>query len=707
MGESYSSQLKAGAGPLVWPMALLGIIGLRAALALATKSPSFIVSSNVIIYFLLLLLATALAAGNAVQNRLGSRAFWIFLAISCGLWGLDQWLYLYYGFFLNADVPDNSIADLVLFLHVVPLMAAVATLPHRSRTGRRLYPMILNFLYLLFFWSFLYGYAVLPFQFLFPNAAGYALRFDFLYLLENLALVLALVPLALRAEAPWRSIYRNLLGACTLYTLSSTVANLAIDSGGYVSGKLYGLGLTASVCWFLWVPLRARQFPEAKLAASPSDGIQDSQASLWAMLAVIVISIPVVRQLFHGNQHPSIQIVRLLVALTTLVALASAAFFREYFAKRELAAHVSQAHDRLRLAMESGKSVGLDRDVRSGRDVWFGDLKSVFGIPADNYVGRAEDFLGRVLPEDRERVAKTLYEAMRGHQPYAAECRILQPDGTVRWIGTQGRFYYAANGEAERMLGIAVDISQRKQAEQALQDSTAALARVTRIAAMGELTASIAHEVNQPLAAVAADAAAALHWLAVQPPNLNEAREAVGRTIEETNRASGVIARIRSLLRKAQPELRPLNANEVIRETLLLADRELLADQVNVKTELAVDVPIVLGDHIQLQQVLLNLILNAIEAMKRSGGRRQLCIKSGKHDGGTLIQVRDTGTGIDPQNLDRIFEPFFTTKPGGIGMGLSITQSIIEAHGGRIQAATSSPQGAVFEFTLPAAGGAS
>jgi PAS domain S-box-containing protein len=958
----------------VWPAALIGIVVLKVFFALAIRSASWVAAYSAISYFLLLFLAACFAVRNAVQNTLSARQFWVFLAIADGLWALDQWLYLYYGLGLHIDVPDNSIADPVLFLHIVPLMAAAAALPHRNTSERKAYPATLNFLLLLFFWSFLYGYTVVPYQYLFPNATSYALRFDVLYLLENLLLVLALFFLILRARLPWKSIYLHLFGASALYALSSAAANLAIDSTGYVNGKLYGIGLTASVCWFVWIPLRARELIGTDASTTLSEGSPDSLASVWAMLAVVLISIPIVWQLFQRNENAALQKARLVVAIIALVGLASAAFVGEYLAKRELAVRISIAHDRLRLAMESGKTVGWDSDVRSGRDIWFGDLKTMFGIPSDIFSGRVEDFIRRVHPDDRSQVWKAVKEAKQGHQRYSAEHRILWEDGTLRWIATQGQFYYAADGEAERMLGMAVDITERKrveeslrlfrtlvdesndaiyvidpesrriidvngkscvdlgysreellsmtaydidpdadafprvidalrnsgsvifetchrrrdgstfavevsikrvrldrsysvcvarditdrkraeialrnseesyrnfvaqssegifredldapipvdlpeddlvhrilydsymaecndaiakmyglssqqeflgkrltetldpndprnveltrdyirsgfrildreshevdilgnpkvflnsmigivengklvrtwgiqrditervrlenankQAEQALRESQAELVRAARIATMGELTALIAHEINQPLAAVATDASATLHWLAARPPNLDEAQEAAKGAVREARRASLVIERIRTLLQKTSPRLRPLDINEVIREVLILAHAELITASVAVHTELAATAP-VLGDRVQLQQVLLNLVMNAIDSMSAIRDRpTKLLITSAMGAEEVLVQVQDSGQGLDPENAHRIFDSFFTTKPEGTGMGLSISRSIVEAHGGRLLAMPGSPHGAVFQVALPKTGG--
>ena len=444
---------------------------IKAVLSLAVKPGSFVVSYSGISYFLLMLLATGFAIRNGIRQTLRSRPFWALLATAYGLWALNQGLTLYYELGRHMDAPDNSIADPVLFLHLVPLMAAVATLPPRNLFDRKPYRAILNTLLLLFFWSFLYGYFIFPYQYLFSSSAtpsSYGMRFDILYLLENLALVLAVGVLTLRVQPPWKSIYLHLFGASILYTLSSAVANLAIDSGGYVNGKLYGLGLTASVCWFVWVPLRAQQELGPEATAVRFDSGESSRGSIWAMLVVVMISIPIVGELFQRNESSGLRTLRVLVAIAAIVCLASAAYIKEYLARRELDFHFGLANDRLRLAMEASASVGWDFDVKSGRDVLFGDLQTIFGIASDPYVTTREDFFRYVHPDDRTRVSEAIADAGQNRTLYVAEFRIVKPDGTVRWLAARGKFYYARNGNPERMLGVSLDITERKRTEEAL-----------------------------------------------------------------------------------------------------------------------------------------------------------------------------------------------------------------------------------------------
>ena len=257
------------------------------------------------------------------------------------------------------------------------------------------------------------------------------------------------------------------------------------------------------------------------------------------------------------------------------------------------------------------------------------------------------------------------------------------------------------------VCGIATDITERKQAEDALHQAQAELARVSRITTMEQLAASIAHEVNQPLAAVVASGNACLNWLSTSPPNLPKARHAVERIVRDANRASDVLKRVRALLKKALFIKSALNVNEVIQEVLVLVGGELRKRGVEVSTQLDFNPPSVKADFVQLQQVLLNLVMNAIESMAATTDRpRLLQIQSRRHDlagrRAILVAVRDSGVGLSADGMTRVFEAFYSTKPEGMGMGLWICRSIIEAHGGQLTAQANDGVGATFQFSLPA-----
>jgi PAS domain S-box-containing protein len=366
---------------------------------------------------------------------------------------------------------------------------------------------------------------------------------------------------------------------------------------------------------------------------------------------------------------------------------------------------VRASEERFRQLAENIREVFYLTDLQSHRTLYISPAyEEVWGRTCQSLYEDMKSFLDSIHPDDRDAVLR----AYVSHSPFLREYRIFRPDGSMRWICDRGFPIRNEKGQVYRLAGIAEDITERKRAEHALQESQAALARVTRIATMGELAASIAHEINQPLGAVVTNGGAALHWMAGQPPNLEETREAIERTIREAKRASDVIGRIRALLQKAPPQMKRLDLNAVIREVLALVDNELLSSGVRVQTELARDVAAVLGDRVQLRQVMLNLILNGIEAMSTITDRpRELRIRSARHPDGVLIQVQDSGKGVDPDQADRIFESFFTTKPQGIGMGLSISRSMVEAHGGRLWFTPGSSYGAVFQFTVPETGQAS
>jgi PAS domain S-box-containing protein len=326
-------------------------------------------------------------------------------------------------------------------------------------------------------------------------------------------------------------------------------------------------------------------------------------------------------------------------------------------------------------------------------------------------VGYTEDelremkWLDLTHEDDRSLTQELVGSLLNGQlQAYNIEKRYRRKDGETIWVNVYNTLVPATATTPAFFPAVVVDITDRIRAERALQQSQAELARVTRVTTMGELTTSIAHEINQPLTAIVGRGNACRRWLEVQ--NLTRAKESLDRVIADADRACEVIKRVRSLTSKAPFERIELNINVVVKEVLAITRGELEARQVSWHLQLNDDIPLVTGDKVQLQQVVLNLVMNAIDAMTAVTGRRVLAIRSKRgEDGGALVTVQDCGHGIDPTNAERIFHPFFTTKPGGIGMGLSISTSIVETHGGRLWATPVRPSGTAFHFSLPGASG--
>jgi len=332
---------------------------------------------------------------------------------------------------------------------------------------------------------------------------------------------------------------------------------------------------------------------------------------------------------------------------------------------------------------------------------WSEGMFRVLGFDPAGAPPRFEEVLRRFHPDDQ--TTEYFETAIRKKADLDAGYRIVHPGGEIRDIHVIGHPVFGPSGDVVEFVGTVMDVTERRRAEEERQ----ALAHANRITTMGQLTASIAHEVNQPIAAVVTNAQAALRWLDMQPPDPEEVRQALDRIVRNGRRAGDVIGRIRALVAKAAPRNDQLDINEVILEMIALTRSELRSSGTSLQTQLAHGLPLILGDRIQLQQVMLNLIFNAVESMSGSReGSRELLIRTEQGGrGGVLVAVKDSGPGLKPESVDRLFEPFYTTKPGGMGMGLSICRSIIEAHGGRVWATTNAPEGAVLQFTLPQQGG--
>jgi PAS domain S-box-containing protein len=285
---------------------------------------------------------------------------------------------------------------------------------------------------------------------------------------------------------------------------------------------------------------------------------------------------------------------------------------------------------------------------------------------------------------------------------FIPEEHITDARGKVRWLQTVKRPILEKDGSTAQVLGTSTDITQRREAESELRQQREDLAHVTRISAMGELAASLAHELNQPLTAILSNAQAAQRFLSAEPPDVEELREILKDIVHDNSRAGEVIRRLRALVRKEQPDFAPLEMLNVIDDVVLLLHSDSILHNVRVSLELVHELPLVRGDKIQLQQVMLNLLLNSFDAMKDCPAHeRQVIVRGEWKDGAVKVAVRDRGIGLSRDKLDKIFQPFYTTKRDGLGMGLSICRSIIEGHGGRLWAENNPDRGATFYFTLP------
>jgi C4-dicarboxylate-specific signal transduction histidine kinase len=312
-----------------------------------------------------------------------------------------------------------------------------------------------------------------------------------------------------------------------------------------------------------------------------------------------------------------------------------------------------------------------------------------------------ELILQRTHPEDAALVKQTIERALQDGKDFDYEYRLVMPDGSIKYVHVVAHALSDESGSID-FVGAVMDVTERKRAEEALHQAQADLAHVNRVTTMGELTASLAHEINQPIAAAVTNANTCLRWLTRDQPDLEEARAAAMRIVKDGTRAGEITSRIRLLFKKGTPERELVDVNGVIREIIVLLRGEAMRYNISFRTELAEDLPQFMGDRVQLQQVMMNLIINSIDAMKDVDGRREVDIESQRAENEhILVSVSDTGVGLPPRQADQIFNAFFTTKPQGTGMGLSISRTIVESHGGRLWAADNSPRGASFRLSLP------
>src|SRR5215469_12831779 len=337
---------------------------------------------------------------------------------------------------------------------------------------------------------------------------------------------------------------------------------------------------------------------------------------------------------------------------------------------------------------------------------WSEESYRIWGLDPLQGLPNRETVLQRIHPDDRERVNVETEEALRQKRDFALEFRIVLPDGTVKYIESTGHPLLSADGELVEMVATHVDATERKHAQEEkerFRQLESDLAHVNRVSIMGELAASLAHEILHPIATARNNARAAMRFLDMSPPNMAEVREALACIVRDADRGKDIVDRIRDHIKKTPPRNDRFEINEAIEEVIEMVRAPIDKNKVSVRTRLAAGLTSVWGDRVQLQQVVMNLILNSVEAMDAvEDGARELSISTKQGQTSDIsVAVQDSGPGIDPEHLEQVFAPFYTTKTGGIGMGLSICRSIIAAHGGRLWAEANRPRGTTFQFTLP------
>jgi PAS domain S-box-containing protein len=312
---------------------------------------------------------------------------------------------------------------------------------------------------------------------------------------------------------------------------------------------------------------------------------------------------------------------------------------------------------------------------------------------------------GTVHPDDLPHMVPIFTRSIASGEPYDFEARIRRFDGVYRWLQVRGLPLRDSAGQIVRWYVLLADVDDRRRAEDAIDTARSEVARVARLMTMSALTASIAHEVNQPLSGIITNASTCLRMLDASPPNIDGARETAKRTMRDGKRAADVITRLRAMFSKREFTVESMDLNDATREVIALSLSDLQRNRVVLQQELAEPLPLIMGDRIQLQQVILNLLRNASEAMAEVNDRsRHLVVRTEREgDAGVRVTVRDAGVGLDRQSLDKLFDTFYTTKQGGMGVGLSVSRSIVERHHGRMWAEPNDGPGATFAFSIPVA----
>lgn len=511
----------------------------------------------------------------------------------------------------------------------------------------------------------------------------------------------------------WRTRFQsNCLATLTLVPVLVTGAR-RLQSGGPVPRSRWiemaaGALALIIVCWVVFVVRNPK--PDISpawlyapipffVAAAVRGGPLGASMSILICAAIAIWGASHGRGPFVSSSPPDNALaLQMFLVITWLPVMALAAVFRE---KTAAEARARESEQYLSLVVESTQLGTWDWNISSSSGFWSDTTQRMYGVSTSH--ASIDKFLSVVHPDDKDWCRHVLQEAMAGADTIQIEFRVGSADNP-RWLFAKGRTVKDEFGRPTRLIGVNLDVTDTKRAELELQEQRRELAHLGRISLVGELSVAIAHELNQPLSAILSNARTGKRLLSAEIPNLHRIGEILDAIANDDLRAAGVIARVRQMMRNDPPAKAPLDINEVVNEALLVARADTIWRHVSMATRLEPNLPPVLGDRVQLHQVLLNLIVNACDAMRTMSGPRRLTVTTAVDATGAVrIAIIDNGSGITPDQLDRIFEPFVSTKPNGVGLGLSICRSIVTAHDGHLWAENNLGGGSAFYVSLPMA----